>query len=485
MVNDPDANDAPEPSVPDASSESPEAQAPPFTRPAGVEDPAAPSSAGGLESAGLIDQLHRREAEFTKLAAITERINRGLDLEEILAFVYEEMQGVIPYNRIGFSLIESEGRVAVSRWARSDRPVALQVGYRGALGDSSLQEVLRSGRPRVLNDLVAYLREHPRSHSTSLIVKEGMRSSLTCPLINQGTPVGFLFFSSVEPGRYRDLHVAFFEQLAGQLATIVEKGRLYSELSEQKKLVDRQNALLTRDLETARRVQNALIPRAGVGLRGVEVAFRYEPAAQVGGDVLDLVPLDESRLLALIGDAVGHGVSAALVMSVAKTALHSAMRSGHDPAAILAFINGMLAGLFDDQFVTAICCLLDRRRQAAELSLAGMRGPLWHRAASGQVEQLESDGLPLGLDTEAAYQTHRLQLEHGDTLLFYTDGVVESQDAGQRLFGRTRLESLLIEAGNADMEPVLDRICEAVRAHCSPRQLDDDCTLLAMRIAPA
>ena len=87
--------------------------------------------------------------------------------------------------------------------------------------------IIDTGKPRILNDLEEYLSEHPDSESTHLIVEEGMRSSLTCPLIALGKPLGFIFFSSMQKNTYRDIHVELFLQIAAQLGLIAEKGKLY------------------------------------------------------------------------------------------------------------------------------------------------------------------------------------------------------------------------------------------------------------------
>ncbi len=201
----------------------------------------------GVALQDLADSLDRRLLESEHLGRITTQINQGLLLDEILDKVFETFQGVIPYNRIGFSLIAEDGATVVARWARSDLDVVkLGAGYRAPLAGSSLQDILETGEPRILNDLPAYLSEKPGSETTHMIVDEGLRSSLTCPLVVNGEPVGFMFFSSVFPDQYRDEHVSVFQSIAAQLSVIVEKGRMASELDAQRQEMEEQNEGLRR-----------------------------------------------------------------------------------------------------------------------------------------------------------------------------------------------------------------------------------------------
>jgi class 3 adenylate cyclase len=191
--------------------------------------------------------LERRWREVAEVDAIAERINAGLLLDDVLEAFFEEAREIFPYDRIGCSLLESGGTVVRAQWARSDLgPLRLGKGYAARLEGSSLQSVLESGRPRILNDLVAHLESRPSSESTRLVVEEGVRSSLTCPLVAGGVPVGFLFFSSRQTGTYRDAHVEAYRRIASQLSVIVEKGRLVSELSEQKAALEVRNRFITR-----------------------------------------------------------------------------------------------------------------------------------------------------------------------------------------------------------------------------------------------
>ena len=211
--------------------------------------PVGPDEIGRLGEAlcDLARALESRNREAQKLDQITARINAGLLLDDILENVYHDFRGIIPYNRIGFSLIENDGQVVRARWAKSDQPeIKLTTGYAAPLEGSSLQTILTTGRPRILSDLAEYLEQKPDSESTRLIVAEGIRSSLTCPLIADGVPVGFMFFSSIQPNAFSEAHVETFSRIASQLSVIVEKGRLVSGLSEQKAAIERQNEELRR-----------------------------------------------------------------------------------------------------------------------------------------------------------------------------------------------------------------------------------------------
>ncbi|HOK77220.1 MAG TPA: adenylate/guanylate cyclase domain-containing protein [Verrucomicrobiota bacterium] len=173
-------------------------------------------------------ELERKEKLL--LDEIIHKINTGIGLSEILEFVFDSFQPLIPYDRIGFALMESDGSVLRTHWSRSSSGrIRLGVGYSAPIANSSLDGVLRTGVPRILNDLPGHLEKNPASESTRLIVAEGMRSSLTCPLVANGKPIGFLFFSSRAFDAYRQVHVERFMRIAQRLSLIVEKGRCYEE----------------------------------------------------------------------------------------------------------------------------------------------------------------------------------------------------------------------------------------------------------------
>ncbi|NQU69133.1 MAG: GAF domain-containing protein [Rhodospirillales bacterium] len=182
----------------------------------------------------LGSRLDHKFAEISALREITERVNAGVFFDEVLDHVFENFMTLIPYDRIGVALIErgKSGNVLVrAQWFRAKyEPVLLGKGYAAVLKDSSLETIAETREPRIINDLQAYLESHPKSHSTQLMIREGVQSSLTCPLVAKDKVIEFIFFSSREKDAYRDQHIDLFSQVAGELALTLEKSSAYEDL---------------------------------------------------------------------------------------------------------------------------------------------------------------------------------------------------------------------------------------------------------------
>lgn len=236
--------------------------------------------------------LELRFKELYALLQLTHEINKGLLLDDILDKAYETLQSVIPYERLGVALLDADGRAVRSRWVRSDRPdeILLGLGYSGSIRGSSLRWIIRSGEPRIINDLTEYLKAHPYSDSTRLMVAEGIRSSLTCPLIVMGKPIGFIFFSSRRSDVYRNVHVDMFKLIAGHLAVVVEKSTMYQQILDEKRVSESLllNVMPARIAERLRAGEETIgeeLPRVSILFADVvgftSFASRVEPDAVV------------------------------------------------------------------------------------------------------------------------------------------------------------------------------------------------------------
>ena len=204
--------------------------------------------ATAIELLGL--RLEHRFQEQVRLSRVTEQINSGLVLDDVLDYAYVAFRELLPYDRIGFSLLKEDGSLEAV-WARSEaKNIMIKKGYKGLLAGSSLERIIESSQPRIINDLQKYLAQHPTSQATKDIIAEGMRSSLTCPLVAKGNPIGFMFFSSMEPDTYRYLHVDIFLSIAAQLSIIAEKGMLYQRLLELNEVKDKFLGIAAHDLRS-------------------------------------------------------------------------------------------------------------------------------------------------------------------------------------------------------------------------------------------
>lgn len=167
------------------------------------------------------------------LERINQKIAGAASLEALVDFLYDAVQPIFDCDRVGVSFLEEGGARLIAHYTRAAyEPVLLKKGYAEELSGSSLAAVIESGRPRILRDLERHLADRPASRSTKLLLREGVRSSMTCPLLVEGRMAGLLFFSSRRPDAYTERHVRLHLAIAERLGQAVEKARRIEELAE-------------------------------------------------------------------------------------------------------------------------------------------------------------------------------------------------------------------------------------------------------------
>ncbi len=267
----------------------------------------------GYELDLLAKTLVRREVELQRLFDITHAVGQGITLEKVLDRIFERFAGLIPYDRISCAFLSDDGARLTSYWARSNLPtLEIGPGYAQPMAGSSLETILRTGQPRIINDLKAHLADHPNSASTNKILREGGRSSLTCPLIAD-RPIGFLFFTSRHENTYREMHQTVFCQIAGQVSIIIEKGRIYQNILDcNRRLAD----------AAARDALTGLLNRGGIAA-SLERALS-QSAARGGHLGVILADIDHFKQ---INDSLGHSAGDEALREFADR-LSTAVRPG-------------------------------------------------------------------------------------------------------------------------------------------------------------
>ncbi len=179
------------------------------------------------------DSPRLNEDEVAVLGHVNSKVSAGENLSDILDFVFEETHSIMPCDRIGVAFVDDTRERVVAHWARATyEPVLLESGYTGDLAGSTLERVLTDNSVRIINDLEAYLAKHPDSHSTSVLVREGVRASMTCPLSVDGRRVGLLFRSSRVAHAYSDHEAALHAAMAERIAQAVEKAWRIEQLTK-------------------------------------------------------------------------------------------------------------------------------------------------------------------------------------------------------------------------------------------------------------
>src|SRR5919199_6547995 len=207
----------------------------------------------------------------------------------------------------------------------------------------------------------------------------------------------------------------------------------------------REREHIEQELQVARSIQQASLPKVVPQLEGWRITPIYQPAREVGGDFYDFHLHSEGRLGVVVGDATGKGVPAALVMSTTCGMLRLAAQSYSSPGEMLQRVNeALVPSIPPNMFVTCFYAILDSERGNLRYANAGHDLP-YLRRRGGECEELRARGMPLGLMPRMSYEEKEIMLDAGDSALFYSDGLVEAHDPQGEMFGFPRLQSLVAE----------------------------------------
>lgn len=339
-----------------------------------------------------------------------------------------------------------------------------------------LGEIMAGERPVIIHDLDV---------SSDPILSDRIakyRSLQAIPLYDQGESLNWMFELSYEPHRYAPEELDQSVLIANMAGTTVRSVRNAQQLRTAE-------SLLRRELERIAALQRALLPHPMPEVPGVSLAASYRTADQAGGDMYDVIPVADTQDLGdvyavLIADVSGHGPSAAVVMAMLNSILYTYPRAGEGPGGVLEYANQHLcAKRIDQAFVTAFLGGYQPQHRRFTYARAGHNPPLLLTpGTTTRVEELqEVGGLPLGIAEDVAYSSAYVQLDSGQTLLLYTDGITEARNHEGVEFGTERLERVL-RASSCSPRRLIDEINTALNEFSGPAKPADDQTLLALQI---
>lgn len=303
------------------------------------------------------------------------------------------------------------------------------------------------------------------------------RSELVVPLLLQDRLVGVLDLESTEANAFTSEHERMLATLGSYIAIALENARLFEESrGNEHRLQD--------DLATAREIQRQLLPTGAREVPGLDLASVYCSARELGGDFYDFLPYGEGRLAIALGDVSGKGTAAALFASLAVGILREhVIQHPCPPAEVLAMLNRRLhAARLESRFIATVFSVYDAGTR--RLTLANSGGPYPILVRDGIVQSIRVGGIPLGLYPDTEYEEITLDLQPGDTVLFASDGILESENAQQEEFGFDRLSAVLASVSpKHSASDIADKIMAATNHHSGEGVAPgDDRTLLVLRI---
>jgi serine phosphatase RsbU (regulator of sigma subunit)/predicted ester cyclase len=272
--------------------------------------------------------------------------------------------------------------------------------------------------------------------------------------------------------------------VGGKIAEEWSEGTYAYELAQQRLDHElRERERIEQELLVARRIQQAALPAAVPKLEGWHINPYYQPAREVGGDFYDFHILSEGHVGLVVGDATGKGVPAALVMSTTcgmLQAVSEALDSSSSPGEVLKRVNEALTVRIPaNMFVTCFYAILDPKNGRLVYANAGHDLPYWRRNVGG-AEELRARGMPLGLMPGMGYEEDEIVLKGGESVLFYSDGLVEAHDPEGEMFGFPRLRALIAEHG--EEQALGDFLMEELYSFVGEGwEQEDDITLLTLR----
>jgi len=334
-----------------------------------------------------------------------------------------------------------------------------------------VERVAREGKAVVTSDAQAEEWLARRKSVASL----GLRSILCVPLQVRGKSIGVVYVDNrLQAGIFGADDLDLLQAVGNTAAVAIENARLHEREIEQ--------ARLERELEVARQIQTSLMPHAAPALGGFDIAGFWQVARQVGGDFYDFVPRPEGGLGVVIGDATDKGVPAAFFMALARATVRSSLAAVESPLAGIQQANRLLcADASSGMFVTLYYVGLEPGSRALTCVNAGHYPPLHFEARDRAVVALPRGGLALGIEEAGALAEIRLELSPGDTLLLYTDGVVDAESEAGKFFGIQRLMDAVKQNGHQSAGQMVEAIGASVAAFAAGHPSFDDLTMVAVK----
>jgi sigma-B regulation protein RsbU (phosphoserine phosphatase) len=458
--------------------------------------------AGAIENARLYTRVSRQAQTLQVLNELSREITSILDPDELLQRVGQLIRRIIDYQMLSVWLVNESDHVIESRLAirlpprhegkpREEKrsiwdssptvspetlPTAAPAGnanettgVRGGpipLGEGLVGAAIEEKRAILVGDV--------RKDSRYRMVNPETRSEMIVPLVYKGRAIGALDIEHPRVHFFNEDHERSVTTLAAQIAIALENAQLYQRVAQQEQRLER-------DLAMAREVQLRLLPPAKPQHKRAEFAARFLPARTIGGDLYDFLPYDINRSAIALGDVSGKAAPAALYAALVSGIMRSAAGQHPSPSEMLRMLNDALQERkLDSQYVTMLYGLWNDENLTLQIANGGSVQPLF--CHGDEVDTIRAEGFPLGMFPSATWEEFSIATQPGDSVVFFSDGIVDAQNATGEMFGNDRLLACVRKHRQKSASKLAESVLTEVGRFQGKRDRFDDETVLVLRV---
>ena len=412
-------------------------------------------------------QLRQRVEELTTLYNVSTMLARHRDREQILDAAARSAREVMKVKAVSIRLLQGDqlelAPVAVCNLSR-------EYLNKGAilLSHAPIFQKAMEGEPVYVQDM----RHDDRIVYPEDAQREGLVSMLVVPMVYQDQPIGAIQLYTGEPRQFSRFDIKLIQAMAQLLATAIENARLDEQRSDSMRV--------QRQLRLAGDVQKRMLPSRIPTVRNLDIAARYVPSFELGGDFYDFIDL-EGNIGVGIGDVVGKGVAASLLMASVRASLRAYAQDVYDIDEIISRVNtALVRDTLDKEFATLWYGVFDPQTRRLTYCNAGHEPVLLCR--EGRISTMGVGGMLVGVDELQTYDKGIVHLLPGDMILLYTDGLPDSFNAQGQRFGRQRTIEALQSAATLSAHDAINHILWQRRRFVELQRGSDDTTIVVLKV---
>ncbi|MCF6264925.1 MAG: SpoIIE family protein phosphatase [Desulfuromusa sp.] len=419
-----------------------------------------------------IDHAASRE-QLSVLYDAAQIVSSGGDFQKTLDKILELLADQFKFDLCVIRFLEPESMTLIVKSLVGSSSEHFGQFERNLNMETYIGQAFLSNTTIVVNDTANVDRPISAEH----IKRDGITCLAHTPIVFEGEPIGILSaFSKTTKGIFTKEFIALFENLAGQISIAWRNDQQLQKLLQVREQ--------EREMQIAKDIQKRLLPRNLPDLENIAIAGLCVPAHQVGGDYYDFIERNSLSYDLIIADVSGHNIGSALIMAETRTFIHARIQNVKHPAEMLRELNSFFLTDLDrsDLFVTMFYLQYNPITHRLIYGNAGHNTPLLWKKREQKIITLDAEGLIFGIKDGISFEQKAIDLEPGDILLLYTDGIIEAENKEKVFFGIERLGKVLQECDNLNPQELIDQIMIQCRIFTGMRHFIDDVTLVVMKV---